>query len=61
MKEEKTGIFPLHIRQTLVTVLIENDNKITELSEFLRKKIGMATGSASAYNLVKAMSEKGLL
>ena len=36
-------------------------NKITELSEFLRKKIGMATGSASAYNLVKAMSEKGLL
>ena len=45
----------------VVTVLVENDDKITDLSGLLGKEIGVAKGSTSAYNLVKAMSEKVLL
>lgn len=44
-----------------VTVLVEKADNITDLSGLVGKKIGVSTGSNSAYNLAKAMSEKGLL
>lgn len=44
-----------------VTVLIEKDSGITSLEGLVGKKIGVSTGSTSAYALAKAMSEKGLL
>ena len=44
-----------------VTVLVEKADGITDLSGLVGKKIGVSTGSNSAYNLAKAMSEKGLL
>ena len=44
-----------------VTVLVEKADGITELSGLVGKKIGVSTGSTSAYALVKTMSEKGLL
>ena len=44
-----------------VTVLVEKADGITDLSDLVGKKIGVSTGSNSAYNLAKAMSEKGLL
>lgn len=44
-----------------VTVLVEKADGITDLSGLIGKKIGVSTGSTSAYALVKAMTEKGLL
>ncbi len=44
-----------------VTVLVEKADGITDLSGLVGKKIGVSTGSTSAYALVKAMTEKGLL
>lgn len=44
-----------------VTVLVDKKDGITDLSGLVGKKIGVSTGSNSAYNLVKAMTEKGLL
>ncbi|MCI5577985.1 MAG: transporter substrate-binding domain-containing protein [Oscillospiraceae bacterium] len=44
-----------------VTVLVEKADGITDLSGLVGKKIGVSTGSTSAYALVKTMSEKGLL
>lgn len=44
-----------------VTVLVEKADGITDLSGLVGKKVGVSTGSTSAYALVKAMSEKGLL
>ncbi len=44
-----------------VTVLVEKADGITDLSGLVGKKIGVSTGSTSAYALAKAMSEKGLL
>lgn len=44
-----------------VTVLVETANGITGLEGLVGKKIGVSTGSTSAYALAKAMSEKGLL
>lgn len=44
-----------------VTVLVEKADGISDLSGLVGKKIGVSTGSTSAYNLAKAMSEKGLL
>ena len=44
-----------------VTVLVEKADGITDLSGLVGKKIGVSTGSTSAYTLVKAMTEKGLL
>ncbi len=44
-----------------VTVLVEKADGITDLSGLVGKKVGVSTGSTSAYAMVKAMSEKGLL
>ena len=44
-----------------VTVLVEKADGITDLSGLVGKKIGVSTGSTSAYALVKAMTEKSLL
>lgn len=44
-----------------VTVLVEKADGITDLSGLVGKKIGVSTGSTSAYALVKALTEKGLL
>lgn len=44
-----------------VTVLVEKADGITDLTGLVGKKIGVSTGSTSAYALVKAMTEKGLL
>lgn len=44
-----------------VTVLVEKSDGITDLSGLVGKKVGVSTGSTSAYALVKAMTEKGLL
>ncbi len=44
-----------------VTVLVETADGITNLDGLVGKKIGVSTGSTSAYNLAKTMSEKGLL
>ncbi len=44
-----------------VTVLVEKADGITDLSGLVGKKVGVSTGSTSAYALVKAMTEKGLL
>lgn len=44
-----------------VTVLVETAGGITNINGLVGKKIGVSTGSTSAYALVKAMSEKGLL
>ena len=44
-----------------VTVLVEKADGITDLSGLVGKRIGVSTGSTSAYALVKTMSEKGLL
>ncbi|MCM1487434.1 MAG: transporter substrate-binding domain-containing protein [Firmicutes bacterium] len=44
-----------------VTVLVETSDGINDLSGLVGKKIGVSTGSTSAYSLAKAMSEKGLL
>ena len=44
-----------------VTVLVEKEDGITDLSGLVGKKVGVSTGSTSAYALVKAMTEKGLL
>lgn len=44
-----------------VTVLVEKADNITDLTGLVGKKIGVSTGSTSAYALVKAMTEKGLL
>ncbi|MGN1339023.1 MAG: transporter substrate-binding domain-containing protein [Oscillospiraceae bacterium] len=44
-----------------VTVLVEKADGITDLSGLVGKKIGVSTGSTSAYAMVKAMTEKGLL
>lgn len=44
-----------------VTVLVEKADGITDVSGLVGKKIGVSTGSTSAYALVKAMTEKGLL
>lgn len=44
-----------------VTVLVEKKDGITDLSGLVGKKIGVSTGSNSAYHLSKVMSEKGLL
>lgn len=44
-----------------VTVLVDKKDGITDLSGLVGKCIGVSTGSNSAYNLAKAMSEKGLL
>lgn len=44
-----------------VTVLVEKADGITDLSGLVGKKIGVSTGSTSAYALVKAMTEKNLL
>lgn len=44
-----------------VTVLVEKADGITDLSGLVGKKIGVSTGSTSAYALIKAMTEKGLL
>lgn len=43
-----------------VTVLVETADGITNIDGLVGKKIGVSTGSTSAYNLAKAMSEKGL-
>ncbi len=43
-----------------VTVLVETADGITNIDGLVGKKIGVSTGSNSAYNLAKAMSEKGL-
>ena len=43
-----------------VTVLVEKADGITDLSGLVGKKIGVSTGSTSAYAMVKAMTEKGL-
>ena len=44
-----------------VTVLVEKADGITDLSGLVGKKVGVSTGSTSAYAMVKAMTEKGLL
>lgn len=44
-----------------VTVLVETADGITDLDGLVGKKIGVSTGSTSAYALAKAMSEKSLL
>lgn len=44
-----------------VTVLVEKQDNITDLSGLVGKKIGVSTGSTSAYALTKAMVEKGLI
>ena len=44
-----------------VTVLVEKADGITDLSGLVGKKIGVSTGSTSAYAMVKAMTEKSLL
>lgn len=44
-----------------VTVLVETADGITNIDGLVGKKIGVSTGSNSAYNLAKAMGEKGLL
>jgi putative glutamine transport system substrate-binding protein len=44
-----------------VTVLVETADGITNVEGLVGKKIGVSTGSTSAYALVKAMSEKGAL
>ena len=44
-----------------VTVLVEKADEITDLSGLVGKKIGVSTGSTSAYAMVTAMTEKGLL
>ncbi|MCM1165905.1 MAG: transporter substrate-binding domain-containing protein [Lachnospiraceae bacterium] len=43
-----------------VTVLVETADGITNVDGLVGKKIGVSTGSTSAYNLAKTMSEKGL-
>lgn len=43
-----------------VTVLVETADGITSVDGLVGKKIGVSTGSTSAYNLAKTMSEKGL-
>ncbi len=44
-----------------ITVLVETADGITNIDGLVGKKIGVSTGSNSAYNLAKAMGEKGLL
>lgn len=44
-----------------VTVLVETADGITNVDGLVGKKIGVSTGSTSAYNLAKTMSSKGLL
>lgn len=44
-----------------VTVLVETADGITNVDGLVGKKIGVSTGSTSAYNLAKTMSAKGLL
>ncbi|MGN0693003.1 MAG: transporter substrate-binding domain-containing protein [Oscillospiraceae bacterium] len=44
-----------------VTVLVETADGITNIDGLVGKKIGVSTGSTSAYALVKAMTDKGLL
>lgn len=43
-----------------VTVLVETADGIANVDGLVGKKIGVSTGSTSAYNLAKTMSEKGL-
>lgn len=43
-----------------VTVLVETADGITNVDGLVGKKIGVSTGSTSAYNLAKTMSAKGL-
>ena len=49
------------IRDSYVTVLVEDKSGITSLADLVDKKVGVSSGSTSAKALTKAMIEAGLI
>ena len=60
-ERKKSWDFSTSYYTDAVTVLVETADGITDLEGLVGKKIGVSTGSTSAYALAKAMSEKSLL